>query len=59
MDDDLKLKKLDRDIIEADISLILMKLVKESVNEAFKGKVPDVEKYSRKIISHIKEHSVR
>lgn len=59
MDDELKLKKLERDILENDISLILLKLVKESVDCAFNGKVPDTDKYARKILAHIKEHSIR
>lgn len=59
MDDELKLKKLNRDILENDISLILLKLVKETGKGFLGGKIPDTDKYARKILAYVKEHSVR
>lgn len=58
MSKNLEIKKLERDLLDGEVSLILMKLVGEVINGMVTGKVPDTEPYARRIVAHLREQLV-
>ncbi len=58
MTDDLEIKRLERKILELQVSKMLVELVKEAVNGVFEAKYPDTDAHARKIITFLREHLV-
>jgi hypothetical protein len=64
MDDSLEIKKLDRKLVELLVAKELNKLAEEAALSAIESfgtkknvQIPDVEKWARRIIAIVKEHS--
>lgn len=58
MTDDLEIHKLERKILELEVSKMLLALVKEVQMVVLEGKVPDTDVYAKKIIAFLREHLV-
>jgi hypothetical protein len=58
MTDDLEIRRIERKILELQVSKILLDLTREAVNGVFEGKYPDTDAYARKVIAFLREHLV-
>lgn len=59
MDKTLELKKMERDLIDDEVALMLLKFTQEVLDElVYNRSAPDVDKWSRKIVAHLREHLV-
>jgi len=60
MDEQLVIRKLKRDIIDNEVSLILIRIAQEAMDGfLYTGALPDYDSHARKIIAYVREHSVR
>jgi hypothetical protein len=55
MDDQLEIKQLQRKILDNEVSIMLIKLVQEAIDNSLQGKTVDTDSYARKIIAHCRE----
>lgn len=58
MSKDLETKKLERDLLDSEVSLMLMKLVGEVINGIGINHIPDTDPYARRIVSYCREHII-
>jgi hypothetical protein len=57
-DPQLEIRQLERELIVQEVDRILLKLVKNSAEYAFDGKVIDSMPYARQIVAYLREHLV-
>jgi len=43
-------------ILTAEVSILLLKLVGETIDGRYSGKLPNTKQHARKIVSYIREH---
>jgi asparagine synthetase A len=56
MDEQLELKRMERNLLDNEITLMLLKLGKEILDSVSnEGKVPDYDAWSRRIVAHVRE----
>lgn len=55
MNKDLKLKKMERDLLDKEISVILMGFLQDYFKQSKLDKLPDFDLWSRKIVAHCRE----
>lgn len=56
MDEQLEIKKLERDILDDEICIMLMQFEKEVLDKVFGiGKEPDRDGWARRIVAHCRE----
>lgn len=58
MDNELKIKQLERDLVDAQVSRYLLDLVQDVIICTSKGCIPDVSPHARKIVAYCREHIV-
>lgn len=60
MDKDLELKKIERDLLDGEIELMLLKFEKEIISGlSVAAKSPNSKVYARKIVAYLREHLVK
>jgi len=55
MDEQLEIKKLERKILDNEVSIMLIKFAHEVITLSLDGKTADSDKLARKIVAHIRE----
>ena len=56
MDEQLEINKLERDILDVEVSRMLLKYAQEILDSIAKGaETPNVDKYAKRIVAHCRE----
>lgn len=55
MDEQLEINKLERKILDNEVSIMLIKLVQEAINLSFQGKTVNTDSWARRIVAHCRE----
>jgi hypothetical protein len=55
MDEQLEINKLQRKILDNEVSIMLIKLCQEAIEHSLEGKTVDTDKWARRIVAHVRE----
>jgi hypothetical protein len=55
MDEQLEIRQLERKILDNEVSIMLIKLCEEAIDNSLQGKTVDTDRWARKIVAHIRE----
>lgn len=55
MDDRLEIRQLERKILDNEVSIMLIKLVQEAIDNSLQGKTVDTDFWARRIVAHCRE----
>lgn len=55
MDKQLEINKIERNILDNEVSIMLIKFAQEAITLSLEGKTIDTDKWARKIVAHVRE----
>jgi hypothetical protein len=55
MDEQLEIRQLERKILDNEVSIMLIKLCEEAIDNSLQGKTVDTDRWARRIVAHVRE----